>query len=484
MSQVYDEPIVVRLTQPVGPYPVGTEFGFRDVADAIRALGSASYFKVVRTQDGDPIPPPTPEDLDEAQKAALARARAARLIRGADFDPLVPGPGEVIVGGPDGPVARDVSEIVGGARAPGNTVVYFGDSLMGGGPDTINSLVRLGTWITLSAGGRLRVIQNSGIPGNTTAQMLARIEPDVLALNPSVCIVMGGTNDVAQSVPLATYIDNMTEIMDRLQAAGIRPVVLTIPPRALSRSLISQYNAWLTAWCAGRGIPIIDTFTPAFDPATGGIISTFDSDGTHFNQSGYRMLGQKVWDAIESLFPNAALAPATANDDASNLIANGLFIGDENSDGVADSWSRSGTMTTSLVAGESDVAGNWQVMDATGTTTRYINQVINTEGNAAPGDWMHFTGLADIGASADDARWSVQVICRTAANSNILPIQNAFYRMPFEHPEGPGAFTFSHHFRVPENCANFRIMLQVETGASVAKFAQLTLRNLTAMGLA
>lgn len=89
MAQVYDEPIVVRLTQPVGPYPVGTEFGFRDVADAIRALGSANYFTVVRTQDGDPIPPPTPEDLTEAEKQALARARAARLIRGKDFDPLV-----------------------------------------------------------------------------------------------------------------------------------------------------------------------------------------------------------------------------------------------------------------------------------------------------------------------------------------------------------------------------------------------------------
>lgn len=117
MSQVYDEPIVVRLTQPVGPYPVGTEFGFKDVADAIRALGSSAYFTVVRTQDGDPIPPPTPEDLTEAERQALARARAARLIRGGEFDPLVPGPGEVIVGGADGPVATPVEEIGGDPNA-------------------------------------------------------------------------------------------------------------------------------------------------------------------------------------------------------------------------------------------------------------------------------------------------------------------------------------------------------------------------------
>src|SRR5690606_38830694 len=80
--------IVVRLTQPVKNYPVGTELGYKDVADAIAALGSAHYFEVVRDQAGSPIPPLTPEEVEEAQRAAQRRAKSRRLILGADFDPL------------------------------------------------------------------------------------------------------------------------------------------------------------------------------------------------------------------------------------------------------------------------------------------------------------------------------------------------------------------------------------------------------------
>jgi|SRR5690606_14587977 len=80
--------IVVRLTQPVRNMPVGTELGYKDVADAIAALGSAHYFEVVRDQQGNPIPPLTPEEIEEAQRAAQRRAKSRRLILGADFDPL------------------------------------------------------------------------------------------------------------------------------------------------------------------------------------------------------------------------------------------------------------------------------------------------------------------------------------------------------------------------------------------------------------
>src|SRR5690606_16144255 len=76
------------LTQPVKNYPVGTELGYKDVADAIAALGSAHYFEVVRDQQGNPIPPLTPEEIEEAQRAAQRRAKSRRLILGADFDPL------------------------------------------------------------------------------------------------------------------------------------------------------------------------------------------------------------------------------------------------------------------------------------------------------------------------------------------------------------------------------------------------------------
>lgn len=106
------DPIVVRLTESVHGYPVGAELGYKDVATATSILG-AGTFEVVREQDGDPITPPTPEELSEAEQAALALRQARRLIRGSEFDPVVPGPGEVIVGGASGPVA-----VAGGGSGP------------------------------------------------------------------------------------------------------------------------------------------------------------------------------------------------------------------------------------------------------------------------------------------------------------------------------------------------------------------------------
>lgn len=113
MASVINEPIVVRLTVPVKNMPIGTELGYKDVADAIAALGSAAFFEVVRTQDGDPIPPLTPEEIEEAQRAAQRRAKSRRLILGADLDPIIPGPDKVVVGTASGTKQVDVSTIGG-----------------------------------------------------------------------------------------------------------------------------------------------------------------------------------------------------------------------------------------------------------------------------------------------------------------------------------------------------------------------------------
>lgn len=365
----------------------------------------------------------------------------------------------------------------------GYSAIYFGDSNMGDATEPPNHSLRMGPWITFSAEGRIRVIRNAGVSGNTTAQMLARIQADVIDHKPAMCIVLGGTNDAAGNVTLATYRANMGAILDRLINARIRPIVLAVTPRAASKTLISQYNAWITAYCGQRGIQVIDTYTPVVDHATSGIAAAYNVDGTHFNEAGYRLLGQTVFNAIDPLLPKAALGPALTNDDPTNLIVNGHFVGDANLDGIADSWTGSGTTGPSLVAGGADVPGNWQQMAATGIGTRYLNQVVTLGTNGAPGDLMHFCGVADIGASADGAQWSIYAQPRTAANAAIFPHAYGFYRIKQEHPTTAGGFTFSHHFVVPPDCTNFRIMIQVETGAATGRFAQITLRNMTALGL-
>src|SRR5829696_806544 len=46
----------------------------------------------------------------------------------------------------------------------------------------------------------VRYAHNAGINGNTTAQMLARLDQDVLSRDPDTVFVLGGTNDVLGGV--------------------------------------------------------------------------------------------------------------------------------------------------------------------------------------------------------------------------------------------------------------------------------------------
>src|SRR6185312_269394 len=70
-------------------------------------------------------------------------------------------------------------------------------------------------------------IINAGVNSDTSAGMLARLGTDVLAFNPSVCVLECGLNDWQTGVPLASYQSNVWAIFSGLKAASIKPVGLT-----------------------------------------------------------------------------------------------------------------------------------------------------------------------------------------------------------------------------------------------------------------
>ena len=72
-------------------------------------------------------------------------------------------------------------------------VVFFGDSITEGwGVDGSSTFFPGKGYI------------NRGISGQTTAQMLVRFSQDVLALRPSVVVILAGTNDIAGNTGPAT----------------------------------------------------------------------------------------------------------------------------------------------------------------------------------------------------------------------------------------------------------------------------------------
>jgi lysophospholipase L1-like esterase len=104
------------------------------------------------------------------------------------------------------------------------TVVFIGDETTTNWPMTGQP-----TWI------------NKGVAGNTTAEMLARFQTDVIDLHPDVVHIMGGANDTidetwapgSQCGPDACT--NIEEMVQMAEAAGIRPIVaLPLPVAGMS----------------------------------------------------------------------------------------------------------------------------------------------------------------------------------------------------------------------------------------------------------
>lgn len=144
-----------------------------------------------------------------------------------------------------------------------------------------------------------RVIDR-GIGGQTTAQMVLRFYPDVIALKPKVVHIMAGTNDVASNLgPVSddTIIDNIRAMVDMAQANRIKVVLGSIPPAkaffwnpaAQPAERIQKLNIRLRDLASQRGAVWVDYHAKLTD-ADGGLPDALANDGVHPNRAGYAIM--------------------------------------------------------------------------------------------------------------------------------------------------------------------------------------------------
>lgn len=99
--------------------------------------------------------------------------------------------------------------------SPDGTIVCFGDSLTSGtgaseGMDYPAQLARmLG-----------REVVNVGVPGDTTARALRRLQQDVLSHSPDVVLITLGGNDLKNGIGTEEAIGNLKEIVQAIQRRG------------------------------------------------------------------------------------------------------------------------------------------------------------------------------------------------------------------------------------------------------------------------
>ena len=176
-------------------------------------------------------------------------------------------------------------------------VVFLGDSITDG-------------WkLTDSFPGKPYV--NRGISGQTTAQMLVRMFPDVINLKPAALIVLAGTNDIARNTGPATVqqiADNFQAIAELARAHNIKVIFCTLlpvsdytPRKQTERrppADIQKLNAWLKDYSLRTGVTLADYFTPTVDDK-GFLKDGYSNDGLHPNGKGYELMAPVAEAAIQ-----------------------------------------------------------------------------------------------------------------------------------------------------------------------------------------
>jgi acyl-CoA thioesterase-1 len=190
---------------------------------------------------------------------------------------------------------RDANATLAPPAAGENRVVFMGDSITEGwGRD----------------GGFFpgRPYINRGISGQTTAQMLVRFRPDVVALKPAVVVVLAGTNDIAGNTGPATpemIEQNLASMADIARANGIRVVLASILPAfdypwrpgLEPAPKIAAVNDWVKEYARAHGLVYLDYYTAMVDGKTG-LKSELGYDGVHPNKAGYAVMAPLAEKAI------------------------------------------------------------------------------------------------------------------------------------------------------------------------------------------
>jgi lysophospholipase L1-like esterase len=111
----------------------------------------------------------------------------------------------------------------------GQKAAFLGDSITEQGWNHTNGYVRLALKGLAANDINIEAVP-AGISGHKSNDMLKRLDHDVLSKKPDWLLLSCGVNDVwhgAKGVPLDQYKENIRQIVDQAQAAGIKVMILT-----------------------------------------------------------------------------------------------------------------------------------------------------------------------------------------------------------------------------------------------------------------
>jgi lysophospholipase L1-like esterase len=400
-------------------------------------------------------------------------------------------------------------------RALTNNAVVLGDSntarppdgATGATPDTAGQRQAPG-WFQLMCMMSKGAIRHGGLfarSGFTTAQVRDLYLGNVLALDPTqrgAVFIMLGTNDISlgngASFDLAAATAAYVDIIQQVQAAGSLPVICLPLPCSASTAIQANQQVWnrrLRQLGDYYHCPIIDFYTPLLDVTTGGIPAAWQTDSTHANNLGRRVMASAaIAQGVNSLFPPAPVITAKWATDPSNAVPNGLFLAGSGAGWATDGTA--GTITYPAPVTADKLAGQWQQIAANTPGVRNGRRTSSIPSRAtlgwAVGDTVEFTCRVQTdgveAAAAAGLNPDVYVGLRfDDVNNTTISFAYGLYggsasRQNVDVADG----LLRARATIPAGCENFRVYASVD-GADAThvinlRFGEVTLRNLTQLG--
>lgn len=142
------------------------------------------------------------------------------------------------------------------------------------------------------------ILENKGINGELTDQMLERFQRDVISRKPDVVVILGGTNDIGWGIDTKIIIENLKTMMQKALDAGITPVACAIPSLMGYKRLIpprQEVNAEIARFAKEKNLRFVDLFA-AIAEKNLFLKKKYSSDGLHLNTDGYKLMAQIIYE--------------------------------------------------------------------------------------------------------------------------------------------------------------------------------------------
>lgn len=190
-------------------------------------------------------------------------------------------------------------------------IVCIGDSITFG-----YGVLKKDCWVTLIQDRFKIEVINKGINGDTTAGMLSRSYMDVVNLNPSHVIIMGGCNDFMCDRNLNMVENNLEELLKESLSYNIIPIIGIEPPidsflakkkwsGDLNYNLINKieedYRIWIINFCNKSKINYIDFYKYFKENLQSKNPRELYIDGIHPTSLGHKLMYDCIIDVFESM---------------------------------------------------------------------------------------------------------------------------------------------------------------------------------------